>query len=122
MSAEDFFEGLRLLGYEVELTDSPGGAMIDYTIPVGTFIGRTVRLAFFPPGDWPLTSPSGPYVSPHLFPLNSDSSPGHPTGAVHAAPQLGPEWQYWSRPFPNWSGNGSVADYFAHIRHLFATT
>jgi hypothetical protein len=123
MSAEDFFEGLRALGYEVQRTgeEAPGGAIIEYEIPLERFIGQHIRLAFFPSGDWPLTCPSGPYVSPHLLVLNPDAGPGHPNGAVHPAPQLGPDWQYWSRPFPGWSGNGTVAQYMAHIRHLLAT-
>jgi hypothetical protein len=122
MPTEDFFQELRALGYEVtETPNAPGGGIIDYEIPVGPRIGEQVKLAFFPPGDWPLTPPSGPYIAPLLLPLNTSAEPGHPTGGVHPAPQLGDEWQYWSRPIPGWNGTGNVACYFAHIRHLFAT-
>jgi hypothetical protein len=122
MPTEDFFNELKALGYEVADTpEAPGGGIIDWEIPVGPMIGRMIRLAFFPPGDWPLTPPSGPYVSPRLLPLNSNAEPGHPSGGVHEAPQLGDDWEYWSRPATGWTGNGTVAGYFAHIRHLFAT-
>ncbi len=119
---EGFFQGLRDLGYEVGNVESaPGGGTISYTVPVGPRLGEIIELGFFPPGDWPITTPGGPYVKPHLLPINPDQTHGHPTGGVHPAPQLGPEWQYWSRPLVGWPGHGSVSEYLAHIRHLFAT-
>jgi hypothetical protein len=124
MPAEDFFEGLRGLGYEVsKFPQAPGAGAIDYDVPVGPRAGERIRLAFQPPGDWPLTCPSGPHVSPNLLPLNPSATNGHPSGGVHAAPHLGPDWQYWSRPFLGWgtAGRNTVAAYMAHIRHLFAT-
>jgi hypothetical protein len=85
--------------------------VVDYVIPVGPEPGRRIRLGFVVPPDFPLTPPSGPYVSPRL---------GHPHGAVNEAPQFGPDWEYWSRPFPGWQlSDRSVRTYIAHIRHLF---
>ncbi len=85
--------------------------MLAYSIPIGRRLGEQIRLGFDVPTDFPVTPPGGPRVSPKL---------GHPDGAVHAAPDFGTEWEYWSRPFPNWAGTDrTVRSYMAHIRRLF---
>lgn len=121
MGAKDFIDQLRALGYGV--AELPHGLVaFPYRIPVGPRTGEAVKLAFSVPGDFPLQPPSGPCVSPQLLPLHPDQSIGHPLGGVHAAPHLGPDWEYWSRPFPAWHQTDRTARaYMAHIRHLFAT-
>jgi hypothetical protein len=109
MGAAEFVRQLRELGHEV---DEPVETRVTlpYTIPIGRRLGETIRLGFDVPPDFPNTPPSGPRVSPRL---------GHPAGAVHAATDFGSEWEYWSRPFPNWQGTDrSVKTYMAHVRRL----
>lgn len=121
MAASDFIEQLGALGFPIEPL---ANRMISfrYEVPVGPRAGQVVALAFAVPPDFPLHPPSGPCVSPELLPLHPDQSVGHPIGGVHPAPQLGPNWQYWSRPFPAWYETDRTARaYMAHIRHLFAT-
>ena len=79
--------------------------------------------------EWPLplTPPTGPYVSPDIHPIKPESGP-HPTFGVHrnqAQPfsaALGGDWQYWSRPFPDWpKSKKTVAAYMAHVASLWAS-
>lgn len=82
-----------------------------YEVPVGGRVGERIRLALARVPDWPLSCPPGPHVSPRL---------GHPAGNVHASP-LGPDWEYWSRPFPGWAtSERTFRTYMAHVRALFA--
>lgn len=126
MSGVDaFVQGLRGLGYEPALLPGKSDhAVIDYVVESGRFAGTKVRLGFIVPQDFPITAPSGPHVSPHIHPINSGGQ--HPIGAVHrdqAAPfqeALGGEWQYWSRPFPDWGrSKKTVATYMSHIWRLW---
>lgn len=92
---------------------NPMGDFISFSmaIPAGPRRGKIIRIAFQVPGDFPATPPPGPHVSPRL---------GHPDGAVHAS-ALGADWEYWSRPFPNWTSTDKTAsDYMAHIRLLLS--
>src|SRR5438309_419994 len=111
MGAAEFARQLRGLGYQV--TELPGEAVtFPYEVPIGSVAGTTITLGFFVPPDFPVTPPSGPCVSPAL---------GHPAGNVGVMAQLGPNWEYWSRPFPDWpDSDRSVRAYLAHIRHVFA--
>lgn len=120
-----FEEGLLRLGYQPRnLPGKPDHIVFDYVVETGRFSGTRVKMGLIIPGDFPLTSPSGPHISQHIHPINPSGQ--HPKGAVHkdqAIPfqeSLGGEWQYWSRPFPNW-GNGkkSVAAYMSHIWRLW---
>lgn len=119
MGTDGFITELRKLGYET--LDRDGGLIVfDYVVEVGPLTGEAVKIAVQVPPDWPATPPGGPIVSPRLLPISSDASAGHPYGAVHEAPQLGPDWEYWSRPFPAWAQTErSVGAYMCHIRHLF---
>lgn len=104
--------------YQVE-TAGEDRVSFPYTIPVGPLTGREIRLGFLVPGDFPLTPPSGPHVSARLHPLQSGGS--HPNGGILDS-SFGPDWQYWSRPHPNWaSTDRTVRAYLAHVRQLFAT-
>jgi hypothetical protein len=85
--------------------------IFSYDIPVGGRVGQSIRLALARVTDWPLSCPPGPHLSPRL---------GHPEGAVHASP-LGPEWEYWSRPFPSWPTSArTFRAYMGHVRALMA--
>jgi hypothetical protein len=104
-----FVDGLEGCGFSVTLQS--GYAMFDFVVPIGSLIDQKIRLALFVPSDFPLTPPPGPHVSPCI---------GHPQGATHAS-DLGPEWEYWSRPFQHWANTDrTVRTYMGHIRQLFA--
>lgn len=128
MSAVDAFtEGLRAQGHDFRaLPGRPDHVVIDYVVQSGCFAGEQVRMGFIIPPDFPLTAPSGPHVSPCLRP--SDQPGDHPNGArhsSHAAPFAdgeGGDWQYWSRPYPNWKSSRSpVATYMTFIDQLWYT-
>ena len=121
MPRQDFIESLTGLGYSV--TDLGNGLVwIPYVIQFGPRIGEEVRLGFQVGDDWPMNPPTGPHVSPQILPIN----PGgvHPNGAIQASP-FGPDWEYWSRPYPNPPGWAStprtLITYLRHIAHLFRT-
>jgi hypothetical protein len=122
---DGFVQGLIGLGYKpAHLPGKPDHVVIDYVVESGSRVGTKVRHGFIVPGDFPLTVPSGPHVSPHIHPIKTDGQ--HPTGAVHraqAAPfeqALDGEWQYWSRPFQDWgSSKKTVAAYMSHIWRLW---
>jgi len=108
MAADDFIGQLKVLGYEVTMADQY--ALFPFCVPIGRLIRQEVRLGLFAPADFPLTPPPGPHVSPRI---------DHPHGACHAS-HLGPDWVYWSRPFPGWSASTrDVRAYMAHVRRLF---
>ena len=119
MSRQDFIDQLNALGYVVE-DRGEDRISFPYDVPVGTFLGKKIHLGFAVPSDFPATSPSGPHVSPRLLPLNNTSKE-HPAGGIHESP-FGPDWEYWSRPFPEWNKTSrTVKTYMAHIQKLFAT-
>lgn len=120
MARADFIEQLRKLGYSPR---EMGGNRLafDYTISVGKFAGREIQLGFAVANDFPLNPPSGPNISPHLLPINPKGKQ-HPSGGIHANRGFDDDWQYWSRPFPNWAATDkTVKTYLAFIRHLFET-
>lgn len=109
MGSEELLTQLRKEGFDPVVLQ--GIAVFDYTVELGTLASKQIRLGLAIPGDFPLTPPPGPHVSPRL---------GHPHGAVHVSP-LGADWEYWSRPCPSWSQcDRTVAAYMRHIRALFA--
>lgn len=119
MAVQDFISGLEALGYEVHLL-AENRIYIDYVVPVGKFIGQAVKLGFEVPGDWNLTPPGGPHISPRILPLNPNA-PDHPSRTAES-PNFGSDWEYWSRPCNYWSKTGkTVKDYMRHIKDLFST-
>jgi hypothetical protein len=120
MAAQDFIDQLRQLGYVVI---ERGGDRIEfvYKVETGKFAGQIIQLGFEVPGDFPLTPPSGPHLSPRLLPITNGGG-SHPTGAIHPSNNFGPEWEYWSRPLKHWAETKrTVRDVLAHVRHLFDT-
>jgi hypothetical protein len=107
---DEFVLQLKTLQYHV-IEVAGTRVKLEYSIPVGRHLGENVMLGFDVPADFPNTPPGGPRLSPRL---------GHPRGAVHEAPDFGTDWEYWSRPFPNWAQcEKTVRAYMAHIRSLF---
>lgn len=108
------------MGFEVE--DLGGNKLaFRYTIPVGSRANQEIRLGFIVQDDFPANPPSGAHVSPRLLPLNPAQGP-HPNGGIHESREFGADWEYWSRPFPDWGlTDHTVRTYMAHIRHLFDT-
>ncbi|MGH8493097.1 MAG: hypothetical protein ACRERR_08345 [Moraxellaceae bacterium] len=121
-----FIYGLKEMGYDPQVPPSqPDHVYFDYEVPVGKFAGIKVKLGFSIPPSFPVSGvPSGPHVSPHVLPLNPQSGP-HPSHGVHASPfssLVGGDWQYWSRPFPDWAARKkTVAAYLSHIHRLWET-
>jgi hypothetical protein len=119
MNRQTFIEGLRALGFKVE-ERKDNFVVFPYLIPVGKFARKEIVLGLQVNGDAPLNPPGGPHVSPRLLPQRPNQEP-HPHGGIHESP-LGPEWQYWSRPFNAWKdGERSARRYMAHILALFDT-
>lgn len=117
---EAFISGLTELAYEPAALDGrPDHITIAYQVQTGRFAGTQVQLGFIVPGDFPNTPPSGPHVSPRIWPINP-SAPAHPERA-HESESFGPDWQYWSRPVRDWARNRSVAAYMSHIWNLWHT-
>lgn len=120
MARADFITQLQPLGFQV---DDLGENRLSfpYTVPVGRFADREIRLGFIVSDDFPMNPPSGPHLSPSLLPIHPGSDLSHPAGGVNTSP-FGQDWQYWSRPFHQWPDTDrSVRTYMAFIRHLFAT-
>ena len=88
MGLDDFSDQLRGLGFEVERI-GPDRVVFPYLIEVGPRVDDLIRLGFVVPGDYNLSCPSGPHVSPRLFPNQSGGL--HPTGGIHDS-DFGPDW------------------------------
>jgi len=124
---EVFLEGLRALGYEpITLPDNPNHVVIDYEVESGKFAATKVRLGFVVPADFPVTTPTGPHVSPPIHPAHPANDIGHPHGGVHETQSAifikhaGEKWQYWSRPPAEWgTSKKTVAAYMSHIWRLW---
>jgi hypothetical protein len=108
VGAAGFLAALAELGHQGHLDGEY--VVFDYEIEVGSRAGDTVTVALAVPVDWPLTPPPGPHVRPRL---------GHPGGAVHGSAR-GSDFEYWSRPVPNWPADRSVRAYLRHLRTLFS--
>lgn len=116
MSRQDFIDGLHALGYDIkEYGDNR--LSFKYEVPIGRFMEQVIMIGFQVNDDFPANPPGGPHVCPRLLPLQSGGE--HPSGQIHAS-QFGDDWEYWSRPYPEWQHTDrSVKSYMAHIRHLF---
>lgn len=118
MSRQDFINGLRVLGYEIQ-EYGDNRLSFQYTVSVGRFMDQVIRIGLQVNDDFPANPPPGPHVSPRILPLQNGGQ--HPSGQVLASP-FGDDWEYWSRPYPEWQRTDrSVKSYMAHIRHLFDT-
>lgn len=125
MGEQEFIRQLVDLGYDPTMPEA-GFVAFGYGVEIGPLAGDQIELGFRPPPDFPISPPGGVLVRPHLLPINTDGSAGHPRGAVHDASTGGvtdPSWQYWSRPHPNWAETDRTVRTLlhGHIRNLFAT-
>jgi hypothetical protein len=130
MAATDFIRDLRALGFEVveSLPSAQLAGLVvrfPYVIPLGSRRGEAITFGLIVPNDAPMTCPSGPYMTPHVLPLNNQSSEP-PYGGVLAADAhqpaagFGPDWQYWSRPYNGWAqSERNARAYMRHVAHLF---
>lgn len=117
--AAAFLAGLAELGFDAKMHGgSTDRIAFDYEVPTGRFAGKKVKLGFIVPPDFPVSPPTGPHVCPRIWPINTGAQ--HPQRA-HESPHFGGEWQYWSRPIPNWAATRSMAAYMAHIWNLWHT-
>lgn len=120
MAKQDFINQLTQLGYTVEDL-SNNKIAFKYVIPLGRLADQEIKLGFLVQNDFPANPPSGPHVSPRLLPINPQGG-SHPNCGIHESKEFGQEWEYWSRPFPDWGKtNHTVKTYMAHIKHLFET-
>jgi hypothetical protein len=119
MARQDFISQLSDLGHKVQdLGDNK--IAFPYIIPLGRLANQEIKLGFLCSDDFPANPPSGPHVFPRLLPLNPQAG-SHPDCGINESP-FGPEWEYWSRPFPEWGRTDhKVRTYMAFIRHLFET-
>ena len=120
-----FVEGLERLGFApTVLAGHADHVVIDYIVQTGKFAGKAVKHGFIVPGDFPLSVPGGPHVSPRI---HSHQPTGvHPLGGCHNGSSQGfedetkAEWQYWSRPFQGWTQSPkTVTAYMSHIWQLW---
>jgi hypothetical protein len=118
MTRSEFIQQLKEMGYEP--TEQNNYIVVfPYVIPVGKLAGTKIKLGL---QVTDLVPPPGPHVSPRLHPLESGGGIPHPLGGINESPLLGPEWQYWSRPFRGWAKTDrSARTYMAYINTLFDT-
>lgn len=108
---------LHELGLET-WSPAPGFIAFKYTVPHGRFRDREVSIAL-QALQFPAIPPSGIHVSPHIMP-NTGGGGKHPDGGIHDRKQPTAEFQYWSRPFPEWNNSNKHAkDYIGFINTLF---
>jgi hypothetical protein len=123
MAVDDFVAELRGLGHEDARVVGAGCVALTWAVPTGPLLGRRIELGCVVADDYPDTPPKGPFLRPHLLPLNSNGGV-HPYASVHNGSQHGfPDdtWQYWSRPINGWARSRNAKAYLAHIRQLFDT-
>jgi hypothetical protein len=126
MPKELFIEQLKARGYNVR-EPFKDFIVIDFMVDTGRFFGQEIQLGFARVNSFPDIPPGGPNFNKHLKPFNNTSNT-HPDGGIHYSKAvfteigLTDEWQYWSRPFPDWKNTDRTVDiYFAHLRHLLDT-
>jgi hypothetical protein len=120
-----FLKGLIDLGFEPMFLDGrPDHVVIAYVVQSGKFAGKTFKIGFVVPVDFPLNPPTGIHVAAFIHPFQAGGE--HPTGGIHRdqalgfQQALGGEWQYWSRPPADWNTTKkTVKVYMCHVWHLW---
>lgn len=124
MAVEYFVADLRELGHEDARVIAPGCVICTWAVETGPLLSCTIELGAVVADDYPDTPPRGPFLRPHLLPLNPSGSQ-HPHDGVHNGTGHGfPDdtWQYWSRPFNGWAqSTRNARAYLAFMRALFDT-
>ena len=117
MARQQFIDRLKELGHDVEIL-SDNRIAFPFVPRVGKFRGKQISLGLVVNDDFPANCPGGPHLKPRLLPINSEGE--HPDGRIHESGPFGVDWQYWSRPFPNWNESKKSVDvYMEHIDRLF---
>ncbi|OZB41960.1 MAG: hypothetical protein B7X46_14740 [Thiomonas sp. 15-66-11] len=123
--AQAFSSGLQLMGYTPHaLAGKTDHLTFDYEVETGSKAGMRVRIGLIVPQDFPASAPSGPHVSPRVFPINTGGA--HPHGRIWAdharafAEAEGGDWEYWSRPCSDWGIRPkTIASYMSHLWQLW---
>lgn len=106
-SKQDFENFLKKkdLKYETVLIDGKTiFKIVDYVIPHGKHVGKTVQVAFPIPNDYPSAAPYGMHIkSDHGFTENIPNNNPSP---------LSSDWQFWSRSVNNWNPGRRNAQYY----------
>lgn len=109
MALHDLRDALQAAGYDAAIDGE--FVTFPYVVPVGPHAGTTVTIGLSAP-DFPINPPGGVHVRPRIQ---------HPGDNAHHASPLGPDWIYWSRPYPDWARSArDVDDYLAYVRKLFS--
>ncbi len=109
MALTDLRDAVRGAGYDATITGD--FVTFPYVIPVGARVGTTITVGLTAP-DFPINPPGGVHIRPRIQ---------HPGDNAHHTSPLGPDWIYWSRPYPDWPQSArDISDYLAHLRRLFA--
>ena len=110
-------EQLEAMGYVVTMRGD-NFLSFNYTIPLGRFRDKEIELGL-EASQFPLIPPSGLIIKPYLLPISGGGG-SHPNGGIHLRGIPSSEWQYWSRPFPNWDNcEKTTKTYMAFVRTLF---
>ena len=117
MAADTVVKELRELKYDPILYPN-GFVGFKYTIPHGRFRNQEVEIVL-EVKQFPDIPPSGPYIKPYLLPITGNAGT-HPFGGIHQRNIPSVEFQYWSRPFPEWDKTDkNMQVYLAFLRTLF---
>jgi hypothetical protein len=109
--ADRFFDELTALGFSPE-RDNSHGVWFGYQVENGPRRGEQLELGFVVPPNWPVEPPHGPNYRPAI--LRNAGVAG-----VHPGRELGPDWDHWSRPHPQWAQTDyTVRAYMRYIRQL----
>ena len=113
---EAFSNGLKQLGYDPQ-DKGDNRVAFSYTIKAGRFKDREIHVGVEVPGDFNVTCPTGPHISPRLIPINPGGA-GNDRATESA--NFGNDWEYLSRPFSdNQAGwNRTSRDVKAYLRHV----
>ncbi|MBN8991359.1 MAG: hypothetical protein J0H42_24190 [Rhizobiales bacterium] len=119
-----FIAGLQDVGCKPEIVPNKSDHVaFTYEVPTGKYAGQSINIGLVVPPDFPLTPPGGVHISSLIHPNKPGGS--HPTGGVHDSSfqgYLGHSWQYWSRPFNEWSKTKrTITAYFGHLWKLWDT-
>lgn len=124
MAVSDFVAELTELGHDDPQLIAPNCVAWTWTVETGPLLGRTIEIGVSVGDDYPDTPPRGPFLRPHLMPMNPQGGQ-HPHDGVHPGTGHGfpdDSWQYWSRPFNGWPNSSRNARaYLAFLRTLFDT-
>ncbi|MEO3405883.1 E2/UBC family protein [Mucilaginibacter sp. CAU 1740] len=118
---ELIIEQLTELGYEaISYPDHPqypgGFVALKFKVPVGRFRGQEIEVAVNAP-QFPAIPPSGPYIKPHLLPIQGGNT--LPFDGIHARLVPTPDFQYWSRPYQDWVGTDQhIRTYISFLKAL----